>query len=77
MSKVIGWSVYENIGWVLPNIDYGGHSHEEAYRLVSEGLGRWAIRQGGVFAFVPLDYELKDNEHFLTATPSGFVVNDG
>lgn len=69
-----GWSAYETIYYRFPNLNFGGHDRATAQQLVDEGKGRWAWCQGGVFAFVPVDYELKRWEHFLIETSTGFKI---
>ena len=74
MPATIGFSLYETVSFTFPNLNFGGHDPATAQRLVRQGKGRWAWCHGGALTFVPNDYELKMNEHFLRETPTGFEV---
>lgn len=71
---MIGFAAYETVAFSITNFNFGGHTPSAAQKLVQEGQGRWALCHGNVLTFVPLDYILKEFEHFLQQTPTGFEV---
>jgi hypothetical protein len=69
MSKLVGFEIWETIGFHFLNYDLPGCSSlEEARTKVAAGTHRWLLGHVQTLAIVPIDYTLRDNESWLVET---------